>query len=348
MWLAPRIPMSISEAKTKALTAAEESAWPAAAAEGAAETRTALTVVVPCHNEEPVLPETAKRLRAVMNALLEAGLITEPVIYFVDDGSTDGTWETIEKLAGEDERIHGLKLSRNFGQQNALLAGLLTAPGDMLISIDADLQDDVAAIEEMVQAHLRGAEVVYGVRRSRKTDGFFKRTTAEGYYHLLRAMGVQLMFNHADFRLLGRRVVEELRQCKESNLLLRGLIPQLGFRSEIVYYDRQTRFAGTTKYPVSKMLSLAISGITSFTEVPLRVITVMGMLVSLFSFGLAVWAFAVKLVLGIAIPGWASIVIPLYMLGGIQLLCLGVIGQYLAKMYSEMKARPRFIVDKSI
>lgn len=340
--------MNLSEANTKALTSAEESVWPATALEGGSETRLALSVVVPCHNEEQVLPETAGRLRAVLDSLVEKGLIAEPVLFFVDDGSTDGTWETIERLAAEDSRMHGLKLSRNFGQQNAILAGLLTAPGDMLISIDADLQDDVAAIEEMVRAHLRGAEVVYGVRRSRNTDGFFKRTTAEGYYHLLRAMGVQLMFNHADFRLLGRRVVEELRHCKESNLLLRGLIPQLGFRSEIVYYDRQVRFAGKTKYPVSKMVSLAISGITSFTEVPLKVITVLGMLVSVFSFGLAVWAFFVKLVLGIALPGWASIVIPIYFLGGIQLLCLGVIGQYLAKMYSEMKARPRFIVDKNI
>ena len=340
--------MSLSEANTKALTSAEESAWPAAASEGGPETSLALTVVVPCHNEEQVLPETAGRLRTVMDRLVEKGLISAPDLFFVDDGSTDRTWETIERLAAEDGRIHGLKLSRNFGQQNAILAGLLTVPGDMLISIDAELQDDVAAIEEMVRAYLRGAEVVYGVRRSRNTDGFFKRTTAEGYYHLLRAMGVQLMFNHADFRLLGRRVVEELRQCKESNLLLRGLIPQLGFRSETVYYDRQVRFAGKTKYPVSKMVSLAISGITGFTEVPLKVITVLGMLVSVFSFGLAVWAFFVKLALGIALPGWASIVIPIYFLGGIQLLCLGVIGQYLAKMYSEMKARPRFIVDKNI
>lgn len=341
--------MSLPEANTRVLSAAGEAAWTATAAEGGPVPGCCgLTVVVPCHNEEQVLSETALRLRAVMDALLEARLISEPVLFFVDDGSTDGTWETVERLAAEDGRIHGLKLSRNFGQQNAILAGLLTAPGDMLISIDADLQDDVAAIEEMVRAHLRGAEVVYGVRRSRRTDGFFKRTTAEGYYHLLRAMGVQLMFNHADFRLLGRRVVEELRQCKESNLLLRGLIPQLGFRSEIVYYDRQVRFAGTTKYPVSKMLSLAISGITSFTEVPLKVITVLGMLVSLFSFGLGLWALFSKLLLSTVVPGWASIVIPLYMLGGIQLLSLGVIGQYLAKIYSETKARPRFVVEKTL
>jgi glycosyltransferase involved in cell wall biosynthesis len=217
-----------------------------------------------------------------------------------------------------------------------------------LISIDADLQDDVAAIEDMVKAYIHGSEVVYGIRRNRKTDGFFKRTSAEGYYWLLQTMGVELIFNHADFRLLSRRVVEELRNCKESNLLLRGLIPQLGFPSALVYYDRRTRFAGESQYPISKMVSLALNGITSFTEIPLKAITVLGLLVSFFSFGLAAWALIAKLIHSASVPGWASIVIPLYLLGGIQLLCLGVIGQYLAKIYSEAKARPRFIVEKSL
>jgi glycosyltransferase involved in cell wall biosynthesis len=304
--------------------------------------------VVPCHNEEQVLPETASRLVAMLDELAHDSLIVDPSIFFVDDGSTDGTWSLIERLAAEDAHIHGLKLSRNFGQQSAILAGLLTSPGDALITIDADLQDDVAAIKEMVDAYARGAEVVYGIRRSRKTDSYFKRTTAEGYYRLLQKMGVELIFNHADYRLMSRRVVEELRNCKESNLLLRGLIPQLGFLSAFVYYDRQVRFAGETQYTISKMLSLAVNGITSFTEIPLKAITILGLLISLFSFGLAGWAFIVKLFLSAAIPGWASIVIPLYMLGGIQLLCLGVIGQYLAKIYSEAKARPRFIVEKSL
>ena len=308
----------------------------------------ALSIVVPCHNEEQVLPETARRLQAVLDPLVEKGLIVDPKIFFVDDGSTDDTWLTIETLSSEDRRVHGLKLSRNFGQQNAILAGLLTAPGDILISIDADLQDDVNSIEQMVRAHAEGAEVVYGIRGDRTTDSFFKRATAEGYYRLLRAMGVKLVFNHADFRLLSRRVVEQLRTCNETNLLLRGLIPQLGFRSASVYYNRQTRFAGSTKYSLSKMMSLAITGITSFTEIPLKIITVLGLLVSLFSFALAIWALVVKLLLQIAIPGWASIVIPVYFLGGIQLLCLGVIGQYLAKIYAETKARPRFIVDRSV
>jgi glycosyltransferase involved in cell wall biosynthesis len=331
---------------------AQHPSWPLAGGVLAAQSAErvscpGLTLVVPCHNEEQVLPETAARLGAVLDELARAVLIVQASIFFVDDGSTDSTWSVIERLASEDARIHGLKLSRNFGQQSAILAGLLTSPGDVLITIDADLQDDVTAIGEMVRAHLRGAEVVYGVRRSRQTDSFFKRTTAEGFYQLLQAMGVQLMFNHADFRLMSRRVVEELRGCKESNLLLRGLIPQLGFPSAMVYYDRQVRFAGETKYSVSKMIALALNGITSFTEIPLKIITVLGMFVSLFSFGLAAWALIARFLHVAEVPGWASIVIPLYMLGGIQLLCLGVIGQYLAKMYSETKARPRFIVEKS-
>jgi glycosyltransferase involved in cell wall biosynthesis len=307
-----------------------------------------LSIVIPCHNEEKVLHETTQRLLAVLDSLLAKGLVTDPRVFYVDDGSSDNTWPLIESLSEQDERIHGLKLSRNFGQQNAILAGLLTAPGDILISIDADLQDDVNAIDEMVQAYRGGAQVVYGIRSDRTTDAFLKRVTAEWYYRLLQAMGVKLIFNHADFRLLSRRVVEELRHCNESSLLLRGLIPQLGFRSACVYYNRQVRFAGETKYSVSKMISLALTGITSFTEVPLKIITVLGMLVSLFSFGLAIWAFAIKLIFRLAIPGWASIVIPIYFLGGIQLLCLGVIGQYLAKIFAETKARPRFIVEKEL
>lgn len=307
-----------------------------------------LTLVIPCYNEEQMLPEAASRLGMLLDELTRKELIVEPSIFFVDDGSTDETWTIIERMARNDSWIHGLKLSRNFGQQSTILAGLLTAPGDVLISMDADLQDDVSAIEDMVRAYLRGAEIVYGVRRSREKDNFMKRTTAEGYYRLLQAMGVELIFNHADFRLISRRVVEELRSCKETNLLLRGLIPQLGFPFELVYYDRQARFSGETKYTISKMISLAVNGITSFTEIPLKIITVLGTLVSLFSFGIAVWALITRFFNPSAVPGWASIVIPLCMLGGIQLLCLGVIGQYLAKIYSEVKARPRFIVEKSL
>lgn len=341
--------MTLPEANAKALTS-EVSPASSGVLPGADPKTTggALTIVVPCHNEEPVLPETARRLNAALDPLVTKGLIVNPKLFFVDDGSTDNTWPAIETLAAQDPRIHGLKLSRNFGQQNAILAGLLTVPGDILISIDADLQDDVNALEEMVRACSAGAEVVYGIRGDRTTDGFFKRTTAEAYYRLLRAMGVKLVFNHADFRLLSRRVVEQLRHCNESNLLLRGLIPQLGFRSASVYYNRQLRFAGKTKYSLTRMLSLAISGITSFTEVPLKIITVLGLIVSFFSFALGLWALFARLFLSTVVPGWASIVIPMYMLGGIQLLSLGVIGQYLAKIYSETKGRPRFIVEKSL
>jgi polyisoprenyl-phosphate glycosyltransferase len=225
---------------------------------------------------------------------------------------------------------------------------LLTAPGDALISLDADLQDNLDSVEEMLDAYAAGAEVVYGIRSSRGADSFFKRTSAESYYHLLRAFGVKLVFNHADYRLHGRRAIEELRKFKESTLFLRGLIPQLGFRSALVYYDRLERPAGETKYPLGKMISLALNGIISFTDIPLKTITVLGILVSLFSFGMAAWALAVRFFDPSAVPGWASTVIPLYFLGGIQLLCLGVIGQYLAKLYAEVKARPRFIIEKSI
>lgn len=306
----------------------------------------ALTLVIPCHNEEQVLPDTAIQLVTLLEGMNHETLITGASIFFVDDGSTDSTWRVIEHLATEHVSVHGLKLSRNFGQQSAILAGLLTVPGDVLITIDADLQDDIDAIKEMVRAYAGGAEVVYGVRRSRKKDSFFKRTTAESFYRVLQAMGVELMFNHADFRLMSRRVIEELRGCKESNLLLRGLVPQLGFPSSVVYYDRKARTAGETKYTLAKMVSLAVNGVTSFTEIPLKIITVLGILISLFSFGLAAWALFIKFFTIAAIPGWASIVIPLYMLGGIQLLCLGVVGQYVAKMFAEAKGRPRFIVEK--
>jgi polyisoprenyl-phosphate glycosyltransferase len=307
-----------------------------------------LTLVVPCHNEEPVLMQTAGRLAALLQRLAREYRIAAYSIFLIDDGSTDRTWQIIEDLAAHDPSIHGLKLSRNYGQQSAILAGLMTAQGDVFISIDADLQDNLDSIAEMLDAYSAGAEIVYGVRKDRGTDSFFKRFSAETYYRLLHALGVKLIFNHADFRLLSRRVVEELRNFRESNLFLRGLIPQLGFRSALVYYDRQERSAGQSKYPLAKMISLAINGIVSFSDIPLKAITVIGILVSLFSFALTAWALVIKFLTPRAIPGWASIVIPVYFLGGIQLLCLGVIGQYLAKLYAEIKARPRFIIEKSI
>lgn len=308
-----------------------------------------LAIVVPCFNEQDVLPETASRLRDLLTELLVAGEVTDGSgIYFVDDGSTDGTWQIIEDLAADDDRLHGIKLSRNHGHQNALIAGLMTAPGDAIVSIDADLQDDPNAIRDMVAAYRGGAEVVYGIRRERKVDTFFKRTSAEAYYRLLHLMGVQVVFNHADYRLLGRRVLDVLRECKEANLFLRGLIPQLGFNTAAVYYDRHQRFAGETKYPLRKMLALAVDGITSFSAVPLKLITVLGMLISIVSMTMGVWAFWAKLHRLGVVPGWASTVVPIYMLGGIQLLCTGIIGQYVAKVYSETKKRPRFIVEKTL
>nr|WP_201758949.1 glycosyltransferase family 2 protein [Acidisarcina polymorpha] len=294
------------------------------------------------------MPETSRRLLLLLDDLSESGLIEEGSLYFVDDGSEDGTWQFIQSLAASNERVHGIKLSRNYGHQRALLAGLLHAPGDVVISIDADLQDDLTATKSMLSGYASGAEIVYGVRRLRQMDTSVKRVTAEAYYSILRAIGVNLIFNHADYRLLSRPVIEALREYKETNIFLRGLIPQLGFQSALVYYDRQERFAGVSKYPFSKMLALAIEGITSFSDVPLKIITILGLVISLVSFAMATWALWIRIFNPSAVPGWASTVIPLYMLGGIQLLCMGVIGQYLAKIYSETKSRPRFIIEKLI
>jgi glycosyltransferase involved in cell wall biosynthesis len=305
-------------------------------------------IVVPCYNEEEVLPETVRRLRTLLDELLAFGQISDGRVYFVDDGSEDGTWRIIGAYAAEDQRIHGIKLSRNYGHQRALLAGLMTATGDVVISIDADLQDDLAAIKDMLTAYAAGAEVVYGVRRQRQSDTPFKRVTAQAYYSVLRTIGVRLIFNHADYRLLGRRAIEALKGYKETNIFLRGLIPQLGFNSALVYYDRRGRFAGVSKYPLSKMLALAIEGITSFSDIPLKIITLLGLLISIVSFGMAIWALWIKIANPAAVPGWASTVIPVYMLGGVQLLCMGVIGQYLAKIYLETKSRPRFIIEDEL
>lgn len=307
-----------------------------------------LSIVVPCFNEEEVLPETALRLDMLLSEMTSAGLIGNGNIYFVDDGSSDNTWGLIEDFSAANPLIHGIKLSRNCGHQRALLAGLLTAPGDAVVSLDADLQDDLGAIKEMLAAHAAGAEIVYAVRRHRETDAWFKRVTAWIYYRMLQFIGVQLVFNHADYRLLGRKAIEALRAYKETNLFLRGIIPQLGFNSALVYYDRRKRFAGVSKYPVSKMVALAIEGITSFSDVPLKLITMLGLLISLVTFALAIWALWVRITNPAAVPGWASTVIPLYMLGGVQLLCTGVVGQYMAKIYLETKSRPRFIIEKQV
>jgi glycosyltransferase involved in cell wall biosynthesis len=306
-----------------------------------------LGIVVPCFNEEAVLPETVGRLGVLLDRLHAAGKVAaDSRIYLVDDGSSDATWRLIEEWHGRDGRFIGIKLSRNRGHQNALLAGLMTAQGDALVSIDADLQDDVNAIEAMVDACAAGHDLVYGVRRERETDTAFKRATAEGYYRLLHLFGVEVVFNHADFRLMSRRAIEALREFQEINLFLRGIVPLLGFRSTCVYYDRSERFAGESKYPLRKMLSLATNGITSFTAMPLRLIAGIGLLLFFVSILLALWVVWAKLFTDSVVPGWTSIVIPMYLLGGLQLLGIGVVGEYVAKVYLESKRRPRYIIEK--
>ncbi len=308
-----------------------------------------LGIVVPCYNEEDVLPETSKRLLGLLDRLGSANMIAAgSAIYFIDDGSKDRTWPLIEELAGKDSRVHGIKLSRNRGHQNALLAGLFGAEGDALVSIDADLQDDINVIEDMVARHHEGYEIVYGVRQSRGTDTFFKKFTAEIYYKILARMGVDIVYNHADYRLMSRRAIESLRQYDEVNLFLRGIIPLLGFRTTTAYYDRAERFAGESKYPLKKMLALAMNGITSFSVVPLRMISMLGFAVSFLSLIMIAWIVYAKLFTDSVIPGWASSVVPIYFLGGIQLLSIGVLGEYVSKIYLETKRRPRFLIEKSI
>ncbi|MBN2895246.1 MAG: glycosyltransferase family 2 protein [Campylobacterales bacterium] len=308
-----------------------------------------LGIVVPCYNEEEVLSETAARLLALLDRLIERGIIdAQSRICFVDDGSKDTTWSLIEQLCLESLHVSGLKLSRNRGHQNALLAGLLTVEGDALISIDADLQDDITIIEQMVEQYHKGFDVVYGVRKERTVDTPFKRATAEGFYKLMRLMGVDIVYNHADYRLLSRRALEELRRFKEVNLFLRAMVPLLGFKSTQLYYDRAERFAGESKYPLKKMLSFAWDGITSFSIMPLRFITATGFLIFIATLLMSAWVLGVKLFSDEAVPGWASTVLPIYFIGGIQVFALGIVGEYIGKIYMESKERPRFIIEKKI
>lgn len=306
-----------------------------------------LAIVVPCYNEEAVLPETLRRLGQLVDELVARGKIApDSSAYYVDDGSRDATWAMIAEAAMQDPRVHGIKLSRNRGHQNALLAGLEGATGDAIVTVDADLQDDLGVIEKMVDLHAGGADIVYGVRDSRTSDTVFKRATAELYYHVLARMGVQIVFNHADYRLMSRRALDALASFGEVNLFLRGIIPQLGFTTATVAYARTERFAGESKYPLSKMLALAANGVTSFSVVPLRMIAGLGFLISLFSAGMIAWILLGKIVFGTLVPGWASSVVPIYLLGGIQLLCIGVIGEYVGKIYLETKRRPRFLIQE--
>ena len=305
-----------------------------------------LYIVVPCYNEEEVLPETSRRLGDKLRQLMAADKISpQSRVLFVNDGSRDGTWAVIQRLHREDGLFCGVDLSRNRGHQNALLAGLMTARerSDMVISMDADLQDDVDAIDAMVDKYLDGVDIVYGVRSSRKTDTFFKRTTAEAFYRLMDLLGAETVFNHADYRLMSRRALDGLAQFTEVNLFLRGIVPMIGYRTDVVEYRRGERFAGESKYPLKKMVAFALEGVTSLSVKPLRMITGLGFLVFLVSLVMIVYNI-VRWATGNTVTGWASLACSVWLIGGLILLSLGVIGEYLGKLYLESKERPRFLI----
>lgn len=312
-------------------------------------TEPCLTLVIPCYNEAEVLPETISRLTIILDNLIKANEISiTSKILFIDDGSKDRTWQIIEENNKTNNFVHGLKLAKNAGHQNALLAGLNYAVdfSDCVISVDADLQDDLNVIDTFIENFKNGYDVVYGVRKSRSTDSFFKRSTAQGFYRLMKLMGVNIIYNHADYRLMSKRVLEHLKDFKEVNLFLRGLIPLIGFRSTEVYYDRNERFAGESKYPFKKMLAFAFDGITSFSVTPIRLISGVGFLMFLFSFVMAIYIMVNKL-LGTTTSGWSSLMISIWFIGGIQLVALGLIGEYVGKIYKEVKDRPKYIIEKN-
>ena len=308
-----------------------------------------LYIVIPCYNEQEVLPVTSGMFLKKINSLIEKGRVApESRVVFVNDGSKDNTWNIIQELAKSDEHFEGICLSRNRGHQNALLGGLMTVKDrcDITISIDCDGQDDINAMDAMVDAYWDGCEVVYGVRSKRDTDTFFKRFTAEGFYKLMNWMGAQVVFNHADYRLISSRVLNEFANFKEVNIFLRGMVPLVGFKSTSVYYERAERIAGESHYPLKKMLALAFDGITSLSVKPIRLITGFGALVSVISFIGVIWA-VIQAILGSTVAGWASTTSIVCFMGGIQLLCLGVIGEYIGKIYLETKQRPRFIISET-
>ncbi|WP_339889633.1 glycosyltransferase family 2 protein [uncultured Flavobacterium sp.] len=307
-------------------------------------------IISPCYNEALVLNETSLRLNSVIEELILKNCISEKsFIVFIDDGSNDSTWKIIEENAKKHSQIKGLKLAKNVGHQNALLAGLLTykEDADALISIDADLQDDINVIEEMIIKFSQGTDVVYGVRKERKNDSFFKRNTALLFYKLMKKMRVNIVYNHADFRLCSKRVLNALAEYGEINLFIRGIIPTIGFNQKTVYYNRLERLAGKSKYSILKMISFAWNGITSFSNYPLRLVTIIGF--AIFCLCLIMSAYALfGLYTGNYVPGWLSTVLPMYFLGGVQLFCFGIIGEYIGKIYAEVKQRPRYFIDKKI
>lgn len=305
-------------------------------------------LVIPCYNEEAVLPETVKRLEEKLNAMIKAGRADQNSrMLLVDDGSRDKTWELISRFSDEKPLVSGIKLAHNRGHQNALLAGLMTAKeyADCAVSLDADLQDDVDVIDQFVDKFLEGCDVVYGVRNKRETDTFFKRATAQGFYKFMKVLGVDIVYNHADYRLMSRRALDALSEYRETNLFLRGIVPLIGYRHDYVYYDRHERFAGESKYPLKKMISFALDGITSFSVKPLKLISNLGILVSCLSVLGLLYAL-ISYFAGAAVSGWTAIVCSIWLLGGLQLLCLGVVGGYVGKLYSEVKARPRYRIEE--
>lgn len=312
--------------------------------------RKSLYIVIPSHNEELVIDETAKRLRKKFEDLISKNLISKKSrIIFVDDGSRDKTWVKIQALNRQDLMFGGVKMAKNQGHQNALLAGLMSVreKADFTISMDADLQDDINAIDAMIEEYNRGAEIVYGVRSSRQTDTFFKRNTALAFYKIMQKLGVESVYNHADYRLMSQRALHELSKFREVNLFLRGIIPLIGFKTATVEYARAERFAGESKYPLKKMINFAIEGVTSFSIKPIRLVSTLGLLTAGVSLVMMLYSL-VQFLLGNTVEGWAFTVISIWLIGGIQLFALGVIGEYIGKIYFEVKARPRFIIEEDI
>ena len=309
---------------------------------------TVLNLVIPCYNEEKILPITIKELTNKVTNLIQNKLISkDSKIVLVNDGSKDKTWEIISNSYQENKYIVGINLSHNKGHQNALLAGLMYAKDkcDISISMDADLQDDINVIDDMIKKYNAGAQIVYGVRSSRAKDTFFKRVTAEGFYKFMGLMGVDIVFNHADCRLMSKKALVELAKYEETNLFLRGIVPELGFKTDIAYYERKERIAGESKYPLKKMLSFAMEGITSFSVKPLKMITAIGFILFILSFLVLAYSLIMKII-GNTVSGWTFIVCSIWLIGGIQILCLGIMGEYIGKIYKETKHRPRYIIDE--
>lgn len=309
-----------------------------------------LYVVIPCYNEEDVIEETSKKIKEKLKSLMKNDLISEnSKVMYVDDGSKDRTWDLIKYIADKDSLFTGISLSRNKGHQNALLAGLMTAKeyADIIISMDADLQDDINAIDEMLSKYYQGNEIVYGVRSDRKTDSWLKRTTAQGFYKFMNIMGVDLVYNHAEYRLASKKVLENLEEYGEVNLFLRGIFPMIGYKSDIVYYERHERFAGKSKYPLKKMISFAWDGITSFSVKPIRMILGLGLIIFFISIIMILYAI-IKKITGETVSGWTFTICSIWFIAGIQMFSLGVIGEYIGKVYNETKKRPRYIISENL